>query len=198
MRNMRLPIMSKLAFAGLFCLSFLNLSGYSADNQPPNILIIIADDATYNDLPLYGGENVKTPHIDQLAGEGLTFNKAFLSMSMCVPCRAALYTGLHPVRNGVCWNHAPARSGLRSIVQFLGELGYRTGIAGKVHATPREVFPFEMVEGIERNCVSETATYDDKEIGKFFNRDPGASIDTKAAWEAARNNEHFGIQLQSP
>ena len=140
--------------------------------QPPNIMIIMADDATFNDLPLYGGKNVKTPNIDQIASEGITFNMAFLSMSMCVPCRAALYTGLHPVRNGVCWNHVPARNGLRSIVQTLGDLGYRTGIAGKVHASPFDVFPFEMVEGIERNCVSETASYDDREIREFIARDP--------------------------
>jgi len=146
------------------------VAGRTPGDTPPNILIIMADDATYNDLPLYGGVNVKTPHIEQLASEGLTFNRAFLSMSMCVPCRAALYTGMYPVRNGVCWNHVPAREGLESIVQHLGRLGYRTGIAGKVHASPRSVFPFEMVEGIERDCVSETAEYDDSELKSFITR----------------------------
>lgn len=142
-----------------------------AGKQKPNILIIMADDATYNDLPLFGGMNVKTPNIDELANEGLTFNKAFLSMSMCVPCRAALYTGLYPVRSGVCWNHVPAREGTKSIVQYLDELGYRTGIAGKVHANPRSVFPFEMVEGLERDCVAETAGFDLKEVKEFVTRD---------------------------
>ncbi|KPL08811.1 MAG: heparan N-sulfatase [Bacteroides sp. SM23_62] len=137
----------------------------------PNVLLIIADDATYNDLPLYGGINVRTPSIDGLAAEGLTFNRAFLSMSMCVPCRAELYTGTYPVRSGVCWNHVPSRKGMRSIVQYLGELGYRTGLAGKVHADPREVFPFEMVEGFERNCVSETVEFDTREVKEFINRD---------------------------
>lgn len=161
----------KLAFLILLC-PIATSQATDRDKTPPNILIIIADDATYNDLPLYGGENVKTPNIDELAREGLTFNRAFLSMSMCVPCRTALYTGLYPIRNGVCWNHVPARTGLQSMVHYLGELGYRTGLAGKIHVRPREVFPFELVEGIERNCVSETATYDDEEIGKFFTRDP--------------------------
>ena len=40
----------------------------------PNILIMIADDATYNDLALYGGQNVRTPNIDHLAQQGLVFN----------------------------------------------------------------------------------------------------------------------------
>ncbi len=139
--------------------------------QPPNILIIIADDCTYSDLPLYGGVNVKTPEIDKLASQGMTFNKAYVSMSMCVPCRAELYTGMYPVTNGVCWNHSIARTGLKSIVHYLGEKGYRTGIAGKVHARPKEVFPFEMVDGVERNCVSETANYDAEKLREFIVQD---------------------------
>jgi len=70
----------------------------------------MSDDCTFNDLPVYGGENVQTPNIDRLAAQGMTFNNAYLSMSMCVPCRAELYTGMYPARNGVCWNHTPARS----------------------------------------------------------------------------------------
>jgi N-sulfoglucosamine sulfohydrolase len=154
------------------CLSTTLAQSVNTDRERvPNILIIIADDATYNDLPLYGGSNVKTPSIDRLASEGLTFNRAFLSMSMCFPCRAELYTGMYPVRNGVCWNHVPVRSGLSSIVQYLGDLGYRTGIAGKVHASPREIFNFEMVEGLERDCVSETAGFDIQELKEFIMRD---------------------------
>ena len=137
----------------------------------PNILIIMADDATFSDLPIYGGNNLTTPNINTLAGEGLTFNKAYVSMSMSVPCRASLYTGLYPVKNGVCWNHTPARNNTRSIVQYLEDLGYRTGLAGKVHATPEEVFPFEMVEGIERNCVSVTADFEISGLRKFISRD---------------------------
>ena len=68
--------------------------------QAPNFLVIIADDVTYNDLPLYGGQNIKTPNIDRLASEGVTFNRAYLSMSMCNPCRTELYTGLYPYRSG--------------------------------------------------------------------------------------------------
>ena len=47
----------------------------------------MADDCTYNDLPLYGGQNAKTPNIDRLASRGLTFNRAYLSEAMCQPCR---------------------------------------------------------------------------------------------------------------
>ena len=59
----------------------------------PNFLIILADDCTYNDLPIYGGRNAHTPNLDKLAGQGLTFNRAYVSMSICQPCRSELYTG---------------------------------------------------------------------------------------------------------
>ena len=51
----------------------------------PNLLIVMADDCTYNDLPLYGGQNAKTPNIDRLASQGLTFNRAYLAEAMCQP-----------------------------------------------------------------------------------------------------------------
>ena len=138
---------------------------------PPNFLIIIGDDCSYSELPLFGGKNVRTPHVDRLASEGIFFRRGYVGMSMCVPCRAALYTGLYPCRSGVCWNHSSAKAGTVSIVQHLGRLGYRTGIAGKVHARPRSVFPFEMVDGFERNCVSTTAKYDVSGIRGFMSRD---------------------------
>jgi N-sulfoglucosamine sulfohydrolase len=165
--KLRLPHVLACLLAGISMAGSVPARGGTG----PDVLIIIADDATYNDLPLYGGTNVKTPHISQLAEEGLTFYRAFLSMSMCVPCRAAMYTGMYPVRSGVCWNHVPARNGMQSIVQAMGALGYRVGIAGKVHASPREVFPFEMVEGIERDCVSETAGFELGGVREFITRD---------------------------
>jgi len=117
---------------------------------------MIGDDCTYKDLPLYGGENARTPNIDQLASESLVFNKAFLSMAMCNPCRTELYTGLYPVRGGSAWNHSAARDGLKSIVHYLSDLGYRVGISGKVHVGPDKVFPFENVNGLKRGSKSES------------------------------------------
>ena len=74
--------------------------------KPPNFLIIMADDCTHNDLPVYGGVNARTPNIDRLAAEGLVFARAYLSAAMCQPCRAELYTGQFPMRNGCAWNHS--------------------------------------------------------------------------------------------
>ena len=143
-----------------------------ASESAPNFLIVIADDATFSDLPLYGGQNVRTPNIDRLASQGMLFSQAYVSMSMCQPCRTEMYTGRYPMRNGACWNHSAARPGTKSICHHLGELGYRVGIAGKVHVTPRSSFPFEMVEGFERGCVSKTANHECSGIREFIARDP--------------------------
>jgi N-sulfoglucosamine sulfohydrolase len=144
----------------------------AAEAKRPNILIVIADDATFNELSIFGGRNLKTPNVDRLAGQGLLFRRAYVGMSMCTPCRTELYTGRYPVRSGVCWNHAAARPGTRSIVQHLGEAGYRVGIAGKADVRPKAVFPFEMVDGFERNCVALKADYDCAGIREFITRNP--------------------------
>ncbi|MCS7465896.1 sulfatase [Stieleria sp. ICT_E10.1] len=120
---------------------------------PPNVLIILADDCTYNDLPLYGGQNAKTPNLDRLASQGLTFNRAFLSEAMCQPCRAELYSGLYPMRNGCAWNHSSSHSDIESMPHHLAAAGYRIGLAGKVHVLPQQAFPFEPVGGFDKNCV---------------------------------------------
>ena len=155
----------------LVCIGIFSPTLKAKKARKPNIVIVIGDDCTYSDLSLYGGKNVKTPNIDQFAAEGLTFNKAYVTMSMCVPCRSELYTGLYPVNNGVCWNHSRARTGTESMVQHLAEFGYRTGIAGKTHIKPQTVFPFEMVPGVERNAVALTADYDPEGMREFITRD---------------------------
>ncbi len=143
-----------------------------AQEEPrrPNILIVIADDLTYNYLPLFGGTNLTTPNIDRLAQQGLTFNRAYQSMAMCVPTRSELYTGQYPTTNGAAWNHSPVRPGTKSIVHHLRALNYRVGIAGKVHVFPRKAFPFEKVPGVERSSVAKTADFDPAGMRKFMDR----------------------------
>lgn len=151
-------------------ISSITQSAFPAET--PNILIIMADDCTYNDLPLYGGKNAITPNIDRLASQGLTFNRAYLTTAMCQPCRAELYTGQFPMRNGCAWNHSASRPTTRSMPHHLQALGYRVGLAGKVHVKPDLVFPFESVGGFDPNCVrTPTRAHDVNAIQEFMNRD---------------------------
>ena len=130
----------------LLLISIMTLiQGVSISAKQPNFLIIMADDCTYNDLALYGGKNAKTPNIDRLAKQGLTFNRAYLAEAMCQPCRAEMMTGQYPLHNGCAWNHSASRSSVKSMPHHLGALGYRVGLAGKVHVKPASAFPFESI-----------------------------------------------------
>ena len=152
----------------LFSLS--SLLGRQVLAEQPNFLIIMADDCTYNDLPLYGGGNAITPNLDQLARQSLTFNRAYLSEAMCQPCRAELYTGQYPMRNGCAWNHSASRPETKSLPQYLSPLGYRVGIAGKVHVKPEQAFPFLKVSGFDPSCVRDpTQAHDLSEASQFMN-----------------------------
>lgn len=140
----------------------------------PNVLIIMADDCTHSDLPIYGGQNAKTPNLDQLASDGLLFRKAYLTSAMCQPCRAELYSGMFPMGNGCAWNHSASFAETKSLPHYLSKLGYRVGIAGKVHVLPKQAFPFESVSGFDSNCVRDpTSLHDLSGVNEFINRDPG-------------------------
>lgn len=143
-----------------------------AATEKPNVLIIMADDCTHSDLPAYGGQNARTPNIDALASQGLTFNQAYLCSAMCQPCRAELFTGRYPMSNGCAWNHSASRPGINSMPQVLKPLGYRVGIAGKVHVKPASVFPFEKVGGFDPSCVRDpTRSHDLADTRAFMAKD---------------------------
>lgn len=162
---------SKLLTYSISLFFFMILGPWAYAAEPPNILLIIADDLTYSDLPVYGGQNIQTPNIDRFAEEGLVFEQAYISTSMCVPSRSSLYTGMYPFRNGSAWNHSPTRTGTESVVHRLSELGYRVGLAGKKHVYPDETFPFEDVPGVDGNSLSEDNPFDPEGIREFINRD---------------------------
>lgn len=146
----------------VFMCAVLNLTKVSAQKQDrkPNFIIIMADDLDVQQLSCYGGENLETKHIDRLASEGLKFNSMIASEAMCIPTRASLLTGLYPARHGAYQNHKPVNDNLKSVVHYLGDLGYRVGLTGKDHMTkPKAIFPFDIIDGFEPNCVSPTDVY---------------------------------------
>lgn len=156
----------------LAALALLFIVQFGLAAEKPNFLIIIGDDCTYNDLPLYGGENAKTPHLDAMASRGLTFNQAYLAEAMCQPCRAELYTGQYPLSNGSAWNHSSSRPETRSLPHYLRPLGYKVGLAGKVHVKPASAFPFDKVEGYDPSCVrNPTEAHDNGPIKEYMSGD---------------------------
>lgn len=151
-----------------FSLFALKPKAQSTSKARPNVVIIMADDLDSRQLSCYGGKNIQTKNIDQLAGEGLKFNKIYASHATCVPTRASLFTGLYPMRHGSFQNHKPVYKSMKSIGHYLGDLGYKVALTGKDHSTrPRTSFPFEILAGFQPNCVSSNDEYTLKDIEKY-------------------------------
>jgi arylsulfatase A-like enzyme len=112
----------------------------------PDIVLFIADDLTFNDIGPYGSQDVRTPNLNQLAGESLKFQNAFAASPTCTPSRSAMFTGLYPMRNGAHANHSFINDGVVTLPVYMQNLGYRVVLAGKSHIGPRELFPFEYLE----------------------------------------------------
>ena len=128
-------------FAALLTLWF-SMTPPACAEEPPNFVFMIADDCTYLDMGVYGGQ-AKTPHLSKLATEGMQFSRCFQTAPMCSPTRHNIYTGLYPVRSGAWPNHTCVYPGTESIAHFLQEAGYRVALSGKTHISPKESFPFE-------------------------------------------------------
>ncbi len=130
----------------IFVLSLASPSESVADElnsaTKPNFVFIIADDCTHRDLGCYGGQ-AHTPNIDKLAKQGMQFKKCFQAAPMCSPTRHNIYTGLYPVKSGAYPNHTFAKTGTKSIVQYLQPHGYRVALSGKTHISPKNIFAFE-------------------------------------------------------
>lgn len=119
------------------------LLGIATLQAKPNFVLILADDCTWSDLEIHGGQ-AKTPNLKKLASEGMIFERCFQSSPTCSPTRHNLYTGLYPVKSGAWPNHTMAYDHVKSIAHYLQSAGYRTHLSGKSHVEPRSVFPFEL------------------------------------------------------
>jgi arylsulfatase A len=120
--------------------SSLMMSGIvGAANEKPNIIVIFNDDQGYQDLGCFGSPNIKTPHIDRMAAEGMKFTSFMVASPVCSASRAALMTGCYPNRVGVPGVFFPNRghNGLDpkqvTIAEMLKTAGYNTMAVGKWH-----------------------------------------------------------------
>lgn len=105
--------------------------------EPPNIILILADDMGWSDIGAYGGE-IATPHLDQLAHDGIRFTQVH-NTAKCFPSRASLLTGDYAQNVGMGRRPATLNEDAVTVAEVLREAGYRTLMAGKHHGKENPV-----------------------------------------------------------
>ena len=116
----------------LLTAAILLLLGFQSFSQEtPNIIFIMVDDLGYGDLGCYGQQKIKTPHIDNLASQGMRFTQFYAGGTVCAPSRCSLLTGKH---NG----HAYVRGNY--------EVGHWDSYLGQLPIPEDEVTIFEVLK----------------------------------------------------
>ncbi len=127
------------------------------EQQQPNIIVMYSDDHTaqsigaYQDALDYGLklDHTPTPNIDRLADEGMRFDNAFVTNSICKPSRAVLLTGTHNHKNKVWTNRESIDVNLQTFPSLLQQAGYQTAMVGKWHlgSEPQGFDYYEVLHG---------------------------------------------------
>ena len=168
------------AMLSLFFAAILttNVAVEAQSQQPPNVVLLFADDLGYGDLSCYGHPYSKTPAIDRLAKEGTRFTQFYVTGVTCNPSRTGLMTGIFPAR----FNKYAADFGFGdkpTVTQLLKRRGYKTGHFGKWHIGPTDSDGTYGIDSIET-------------IGKSKDKTAGRDNDLYAAAIRfiKRNREH--------
>ncbi|MBB5039149.1 sulfatase [Prosthecobacter dejongeii] len=141
----------------LFTLAIAFSLTSQAQDRPPNIIFILIDDMGWTDLGCYGSKYYETPHLDQLAKDGMRFTQAYSACTVCSPTRAAILTGKSPARLHVTdWiaghNRPNARLSIpewtkhlpedeETLAERLKTRGYATASIGKWHLGGTDHYP---------------------------------------------------------
>ncbi|XP_052740325.1 N-sulphoglucosamine sulphohydrolase isoform X2 [Bicyclus anynana] len=128
-------------------------------NKARNVLILLADDGGF-ELGAYLNKICQTPNIDALVRRGVVFNNAFTSVSSCSPSRAALLTGTPSHQNGMYGlhhgvHHFNSFDNITSLPNKLRDNGIYTGIIGKKHVGPADVYRFDFEQTEQNNDINQ-------------------------------------------
>lgn len=132
--------LKKISIVAVLIVLQCNVFVLRAQNTRPNIICILADDLGYGDISVLNGESkIKTPNIDKLASQGITFTNAHSASAVCSPTRYGILTGRYPwrskLKSGVLGLYDPPLidNSRLTIAQLLKQNGYRTACIGKWH-----------------------------------------------------------------
>ncbi len=106
------------------------------EHARPNILIIFADEHRADSLGCYGNPDLRSPHIDALARDGVRYTSAFCTYPVCTPSRFSLLSGQYVHEHTCSSNHCTLPASVPTFPRLLRDAGYRTAAVGKMHFTP--------------------------------------------------------------
>ncbi len=133
-------MIAKYAFVLLlfFCTACKKDPKYPLPKTPPNVILIFTDDQGYQDVGVFGADDIPTPNLDKLALDGIKLTSYYSAQAVCSASRAGILTGCYPNRIGIHNAFMPdSKIGLNpketTIAEMLKQKGYATGIFGKWH-----------------------------------------------------------------
>ena len=97
----------------------------------PNIIFVLADDHRYDAMGCMGHPFLETPNMDKMAREGVHFNNAYVTTSLCSPSRASILSGQYAHSHGVVDNYNAVNPSLTFFPEYLQQAGYETAFIGK-------------------------------------------------------------------
>ncbi|MCZ6792362.1 MAG: sulfatase [Planctomycetota bacterium] len=140
-------------------MSAASLQAAPAGASRPNVLVIFTDQWRSQALSCVGDPNVRTPHLDRLAAQGVNFLRCYATNPVCSPAKAAVQTGRYPHQTGVIANGIYLPETTDSLAHTFARAGYETAYIGKWHldgqAKPGFVKPgrrqgYKVFEGFNR------------------------------------------------
>lgn len=174
-------------------------SGAAANK--PNIVFIFADDWGYGDLSLHGSDWVQTPHLDQMAAEGIDFQNFTVNSPVCSPSRVAVMTGHFPARYNIHQHFAGIQQNKRRgmpdwldagaplLPRMLQNAGYTTGHFGKWHLGAGNGVPIESEYGYDAFATFNGSKQND------IPKDALASVDHAEKFIRANHDKPFFVNL---
>ena len=123
----------RVAAAGTAALTIPGCIG--GGKKKPNVVFVFDDQLRKDVCGVYGGKDITTPHIDKLAGQGITFTNAISSCPLCTPYRGMVQTGRYPTHSGIVMNFVEANhiQNPDCMATVFNAAGYDTGFIGKWH-----------------------------------------------------------------
>jgi arylsulfatase len=164
-RIKRREFLKTMAYTATSSLYFYSSASCSPEKaQKPDILLIMPDQMRGDCLSILGHPAVRTPQLDELAGQGTLFRRAYTPVASCIPARYALLTGLYPQTSGVVGFRAKPFS-TQTLPELLGGAGYTTVLVGRNMHQPAATKSC----GYQKRILGSTYVADD-EYDKFLKR----------------------------